>query len=91
MSNINGCAVLVVMNPSGLVSTMFTVMGTSTVDGLNSVNSTAQVKVTLDPKGGIGLGMLLDSITEADGSETVKLYIILKQCAYIAQVKITLL
>ena len=51
---------LVVMNPSGSVNTVFTVIGTSTA----GLNSTAQVRVTSDPKGGIGLGMLLDSVTE---------------------------
>ena len=48
------------MNPSGLVTAVFTVTGTSTTE----LNTTAQVRVTLDPKGGIGLSVLLDSITE---------------------------
>jgi hypothetical protein len=39
---------------------MLTVTGTSTA----GLNSTAQVRVTSDPKGGMGLGMLLDSVTE---------------------------
>ena len=60
MLPITGCAVLVVMDPSGLVNTVFTVTGASTA----GLNSTVQVRVTVDPKGGIGLGMLLDSITE---------------------------
>ena len=59
-----------VMNPAGLVNTVFTVTGTSTA-GLNS-RVTVQVRVTSDPKGGIGLGMLLDSITEV-GAGTAKL------------------
>ena len=53
---------------SSVVHTVFTVTGTSTA----GLNSTAQVRVTLDPKGGIGLGMLLDSITEV-GAGTVGL------------------
>ena len=57
-----------VVNPCGLVSAVFTVTGISTA----GLNSTAQVRVTSDPKGGIGLGMLLDSITEA-GFGTIKL------------------
>ena len=52
---------LVRMNPSSVVNTVLTVTGTSITAGLNS---TAQVRVTLDPKGGMGLGMLLDSDTE---------------------------
>ena len=59
---------LVVMNPAGLVNTAFTVTGTSTA----GLNSTVQVRVTSDPKGGIGLGMLLDSVTEV-GAGTAKL------------------
>jgi hypothetical protein len=62
---ITGCAVLVFMNPSGVVNTVLTVTGTSTA----GLNSTAQVRVTSDPKGGMGLGMLLDSVTEV-GAET---------------------
>ena len=58
---ITGCAVLVVMCPSGVVNAVLTDTGTSTA----GLNSTAQVRVTLDPKGDIGLGMLLDNITEA--------------------------
>ena len=57
---ITGCAVLVRMNPSSVVNTVLTVTGTSTA----GLNSTAQVRVTSDPKGGMGLGMLLDSVTE---------------------------
>ena len=48
------------MTPAGVVNVVFTVIGKSTA----GLNSTAQVRVTSDPKGGIGLGMLLDSITE---------------------------
>ena len=60
MLPITGCAMLGVGNPAGVVNTVFTVTRTSTA----GLNSTAQVRVTLDPKGGMGLGMLLDSITE---------------------------
>ena len=61
MLPITGCAVLVGVNPSAVVNSVLTVTGTST----NVFNFTAQVRVTLDPLiGGIGLGMLLDSITE---------------------------
>ena len=60
---------LVLLKPSFVVNTVFTVTGTSTA----GLNSTAQVRVTLDPKGGIELGMLLDSITE-EGAGTAKLY-----------------
>jgi hypothetical protein len=48
------------MNPVGLVNTVFTVTGTSTT----GLSSTAQVRVTSDPRGSIGLGMLLDNTTE---------------------------
>ena len=48
------------MNPAGVVNAVFTVTGTSTA----GLNSTVQIRLTSDPKGGIGLGMLLDSITE---------------------------
>ena len=51
---------LVLLKPSFVVNTVFTVTGTSTA----GLNSTAQVRVTLDPKGGIGLGMLLDSVID---------------------------
>ena len=51
---------LVRVNPSSVVNTVLTVTGTSTA----GLNSTAQVRVTSDPKGGMGLGMLLDSIIE---------------------------
>ena len=55
------------MNPSVAVNTVFTVTGTSTA----GLNSTAQVRATSGPlKGGMGLGMLLDSITEV-GAGTV--------------------
>ena len=62
MLPITGCAVLVVMNPASVVNTVFTVTGISTADW--GLNSTAQVRVTSDPKGGIGLGKLLDNIME---------------------------
>ena len=54
------------MNPAGLANAVFTVTGASPA----GLNSTAQVRITLDPKGGIGLGMLLDSIKEL-GAGTV--------------------
>ena len=60
-----------VVNPSGVVNTVFTVTGTSTA----GFTSTTQVKVTLDPKGGIGLGMLLDNFTEV-GAGTAELHMI---------------
>ena len=63
---------LVVVNPAGVVNAVFTVTGTSTA-GFNST-VTVQVRLTLDPKGGIGLGMLLDNITEV-GAGTAKLNI----------------
>ena len=68
MLPITGCAVLVVMNPAGVVNAVFTVTVTSTA----GLNSTVQVRVTADPKGGIGLGKLLDNITEV-GAGTAKL------------------
>jgi hypothetical protein len=52
--------VLVFINPVSVVNTVLTVTRTSTA----GLNSTAQVRVTLDPKGGMGLEMLLDSDTE---------------------------
>ena len=70
MLPIIGCVVLVIVNPSGLVNTVFTVTGTATTEFNSTV--TVQVRVTSDPKGGIGLGMLLDSITEV-GAGTAKL------------------
>ena len=57
---------LVRANPSSVVNTVFTVTGTSTA----GLNSTAQVRVTSDPKGGIGLGMLLNSATEVGAGTT---------------------
>ena len=62
---------LEVLNPSEVVNAVFTVTGISTA-GFNST-CTAQVRVTLGPKGGIGLGMLLDTITKV-GAGTAKLY-----------------
>ena len=52
-----------------MVNTVFRVTGASTA-GFNST-VTIQVRVTSDPKGGIGLGMLLDSVTEV-GAGTAK-------------------
>ena len=66
MLPIIGCAVLVRMNPSPVVNTVLTVTGTSTA----GLNSTAQVRVMLDPKGGMGFGMLLDSVTEVGAVTT---------------------
>ena len=57
---------LVVVNPCGVVNAVFTVTGTSTA----GLNSTAQVRVTLDPKGGIGLGKFADKIIEAGAGTT---------------------
>ena len=58
----------VVTSPCDGVNTVLTVTGTFTA----GLNSTAQVRVTSDPKGGMGLGMLLDSTTEV-GAGTAKL------------------
>ena len=69
MLPITGCAVLVRMNPSSVVNTVLTVTRISTT----GLNSTAQVRVTSDPKGGMGLGMLLDSAIEV-GSGTANNY-----------------
>ena len=60
---------LVRVNPSGGVTAVLTVTGTSTA----GLNSTAQVRVTSDPKGGMGLGMLLDSITVGAGTANYKI------------------
>ena len=68
---ITGCAMLWVVNPSGVVNAVFTVTGTSTA----GFTSATQVKVTLDPIGGIGLGMLLDNVTEV-GAGTAELHMI---------------
>lgn len=55
--------------PDGSVSSTFTVTGTSS-PGLE-LNTAVQVRVTVvTPKGGMGLGILLDSTTEV-GSGTV--------------------
>ena len=60
---------LVSVDPASVVNTVFTTsIGTSTA----GLNSTAQVRVTSDPKGGMGLGMLLDKATEV-GAGTAKL------------------
>ena len=69
MLPITGCAVLVRENPSGVVNAVLTATGTSTA----GLNSTAQVRVTLDPKGGMGLGILLDSVTEVGAGTTPKI------------------
>ena len=58
---------LVRVNPAGVVNTVFTVTGTFTAE----LSSTAQVRVISDPKGGMGLGMLLDSVTEV-GAGTIE-------------------
>ena len=68
MLSITCCALLVRGNPSSIDNTVLIVTGTSTA----GLNSTAQVRVTSDPKGGMGLGMLLDSDTEV-GAGTAKL------------------
>ena len=69
MLPITGCAVLVRMNPSSVVNTVFTVTGISTA----GLNSTAQVRVIADPKGGMGLGMLLESVTEVAAGTAPKI------------------
>ena len=56
------------VNPSGVVNAVFTAIETSTA----GLNSTAQVRLMSDPKGGMGLGMLLDNATEV-GAGTAKL------------------
>lgn len=53
------------MIPFGPVHTMFTVTGISTT----GLNSTSQVKVTSDPTGRMGFGLLLVTSTE-DGAGT---------------------
>lgn len=55
---ITGCGVS--LNPSGPVNIMFTVTGIFTTQ----FNSTVQVRVTSDPKGGMGFAMVLDTVTE---------------------------
>ena len=59
-------ALLVVINPSGPVHSVFTVTGTSTA----LLNSTVQVRITLVPIGQIGLTGLLLTFTEI-GTGTV--------------------
>ena len=60
------CAVLVVLNPAGPVHTMFTVTGTSTA----GLNSTVQVRVTVDPIGRMGISGILVIVTEfGDGTK----------------------
>lgn len=65
MLPITGCAVLVVVKSAGPLHTVFTVTGISTA----GLNSTVQVRVTADPIGRMGLGILLDILR--DGAETV--------------------
>ena len=60
---IASCAVLVVLNPSGPVHTVFTVTGTSTA----GLNSTVQFRVTLDPTGQMGLTGSLVMVTDVGG------------------------
>ncbi|MCG8622705.1 MAG: hypothetical protein MJE68_12015 [Proteobacteria bacterium] len=57
------------MDPAGVVNTVFTASIKTSTAGFNS---TAQVRITSDPKGGMGLGMLLDNATEV-GAGTAKL------------------
>ena len=64
-----GCEVLVVINPAGPVHSVFIVTGTSTA-GLSS-SCTVQDRVTGDPTGRMGLGTLLDRITEVGAAGTV--------------------
>ena len=64
MLSITSCALLVRGNPLSVDNTVLIVTGTSTA----GLNSTAQVRVTSDPKGGMGLGMLLDSIIVGAGT-----------------------
>ena len=54
--------VVAVSRLPSLNSSKFTFSGTSIPGPL--VNNTVQVRVTSDPKGGMGLGMLLDTTTE---------------------------
>ena len=63
---IEGCSVLLVINFAGPVHTMFTVTGTSTA----GLNSTVQVRLTLDPIGRTGLTRSLVTVTET-GSGTI--------------------
>ena len=60
---------LVRKNPASVVNTVLTVTGTSTT----GLNSTAQVRATSDPKGSMGLEMLLDSITEVGAGTAQKI------------------
>ena len=62
------CAVWVMMEPSGVVHTVFTVTGTF----IAGLNMTVQVRVTSDPTGQMGLDGLLVISTEV-GAGTVKL------------------
>ena len=60
MLPITGCAVLVVINPSGPVHIVFNINDIPST----RLNSTEQVRVTLDPTGRMGLGLLLVTVTE---------------------------
>ena len=62
---------LVVLNPSNPVHTVFTVTGASTAR-LNST-CTVQFRVTADPIGRTGLRALLDNITEVGGGIYIQL------------------
>ena len=61
---------LVVINPAGPVHTVFTVTGISTA----GLNSTVQVRVTADPIGRMGLGMLLDIARDGVWTANLKIY-----------------
>ena len=60
---ITGCAVLVVINPSGPVHNVFTV----TEIFSTGLNSTIQVRLTVDPIGLMGLAGSLVMFTEVGG------------------------
>ena len=57
---ITGCAVLVVINPAGPVTTVFSVSDIPST----GLNSTMQVRVTLDPTGRMGLTWSLETDTD---------------------------
>ena len=54
---------LVAINPAGPAHTVFTVTGTSTT----GLNSTVQVRVTLDPIGIMGVSELVFKVTDFGG------------------------
>ena len=65
-----GCVVLVVINPAGPVHSVTTVTGISTTGH----NSTAQVTLTADPTGRIGLSGTLVTVTDVgDGTKGNKI------------------